>query len=173
MLEALAKIIKVLNSETDPWQISLAVCFGMVIGFSPLASPHNLLVLLAVLLLRVNLSTFLVAWSFFGALAFALDPLFHRAGLTLLTSKSLLGFWTALYNTTWFRLDRLYNTVVMGSLAAALVAFFPLFLLINWTVRRYRIHIRDWVGKLKISQLVKASKLYAAYRNISNLGGTA
>ncbi len=173
MLDSLAKIIKVLNSETDPWQISLAICLAMVIGFSPLASPHNLLVLLAVLVLRVNLATFLVAWPLFSSLALALDPLFHRAGLALLTSQGLLGTWTSLYNTTWFRLDRLYNTVVMGSLTVALVAFIPLFLLANWLIRRYRVHIRDWVAQLPLAQTIKASKIFSAYQKISNLGGTA
>ncbi len=171
MLEALAKMIKVLNSETEPWQISLAACLAMIAGFSPLASAHNLLVLLAVLVLKVNLSTFIVAWTLFGALAFALDPLFHRIGLGLLTFPGLAGFWTALYNTTWFRLDRLYNTVVLGSLVTALVLFIPLFFLANWLIRRYRTNIRDWVGKLKIAQAIKASKLFAIYQNLPNLGG--
>jgi len=81
--------------------------------------------------------------------------------------------WTSLYNTTWFRLDRLYNTVVMGSLAVALAAFVPLFLLANWLVRRYRVHIRDWIARLPLAQTIKASKLFTVYKKISDLGGAA
>jgi uncharacterized protein (TIGR03546 family) len=56
MINRVAKLMKVLNSETDPAQISLAVCFAMIIGLTPLYSLHNLLFLFIVLLLRVNLA---------------------------------------------------------------------------------------------------------------------
>ena len=54
MIELIANIFKVLNSETEPRQISLAACLAMIAGLTPLARPHNLLVLLLVLLLRVT-----------------------------------------------------------------------------------------------------------------------
>ena len=60
MIEQIARLIKILNSESEPGQISLAFCFSMVAGLTPALSPHNLVVLLAVLLLRVTLSAFLL-----------------------------------------------------------------------------------------------------------------
>ena len=45
MLDQIVKLIKVLNSETAPEQISLALAFAMLAGFTPLWSLHNLLVL--------------------------------------------------------------------------------------------------------------------------------
>ena len=80
MIETLAKLLKVLNSETSPGQISLGFCLAMIAGFTPVLSPHNLIVLLLVLVLRVNLSAFIVGWVLFSALAYALDPLFHLIG---------------------------------------------------------------------------------------------
>jgi uncharacterized protein (TIGR03546 family) len=55
------------------------------------------------LILRVNLSTFLLALAAFSGVAWLLDPLFHRMGLALLTADSLQGFWTTLYNSTIWR----------------------------------------------------------------------
>jgi len=141
MIEAIANLLKVLNSETEPGQISMALCLAMIAGLSPVLCPHNLLVLLLVLVLRVNLSAFILGWVFFSGVAYLLDPLFHRIGSGILTAPSLTALWTSGYNTAWFRLDRLNNTVVMGSLFFSLVAFIPAFFLFNFLIRRYRDHL--------------------------------
>ena len=80
MLTIIAKIFKTLNSETDPFQISLALCFSMIAGLTPLWSLHNIVVLLLTLILRVNLATFLLGWAGFSGIAYLLDPLFHTSG---------------------------------------------------------------------------------------------
>jgi len=69
MLYTLAKVLNVLNSEADPSQISLAVALALVAGLTPLMSLHNLVVLLLVLVLRVNLSAFLLGLAIFSGLA--------------------------------------------------------------------------------------------------------
>ena len=171
MIESIAKLIKVLNSETEPGQISLALCLSMVAGLTPLLSFHNLLVLLLVLVLRVNLSAFIVGWAIFSALAYALDPLFHHIGLTILTAPTLTGFWTGLYNSVWFRLDRLYNTIVMGSLLFSLVLFVPALILFNMLIHRYREHLLAWVRKTRLMQVVKATKLFQMYQSLAGLKG--
>lgn len=173
MLEMIAKILKVLNSETEPGQISLAVCLAMIMAFTPLFCAHNLLVLLAVLVVRVNLSAFGVSWVALSTAALGLDPLFHRIGLTLLKADSLQGLWTSLYNTTWFRLNHLNNSIVMGSLFIALLLFVPLCFLLNWAIRRYRDHLLAWINKTPVMQALKASKLYAFYQTTKGFGGAA
>lgn len=173
MLEMIAKTLKVLNSETEPHQISLAACLAMITAFTPLFSPHNLIVLLAVLILRVNLSAFCVSWVCLSTLAFGLDPLFHHVGLALLKSERLQGIWTGLYNTTWFRLDHLNNSVVMGSLVISLLLFVPVYLALNWAIRRYREHILAWINKTPIMRALRASKLYEYYQTAKGFGGTA
>ena len=173
MLRAIAKLLKVLNSETEPGQISLAFCFAMIIGLTPLFSLHNLVLVFIVLLLRVNLSAFILGWAVFSGIAYILDPLFHWIGLTFLTAGSLEGFWTALYNTTLWRLAGCNNSIVMGSLIFPLVLFVPMFFLSNMLIRRYRDHVLAWVRKTWIMQALKASKLYAAYQAASGLGGSS
>ena len=129
MLRAIAKILKTLNSETEPGQISLALCFSMIVGFTPLFSLHNFLVFLLVLVLRVNLSTFILGLILFSGVAYLLDPIFHWIGLAVLTSSGLEGIWTAFYNMTLLRLAKFNNSIVMGSFLFSLVLFAPFTLL--------------------------------------------
>lgn len=166
MTHLIAKFLKVLNSETDPIQISLGFCFAMIFGLTPLFSLHNLLVLLAVLVLRVNLSAFIVGWAFFTALSFALDPVFHFIGMAVLTAPSLESFWTALYNTTTFRLAHFNNTVLMGSLIFSVILFIPAMFISNILIVKYREYFLSWIEKTRVMQMFKASKIYRAYQTV-------
>ncbi|MDE3117995.1 MAG: TIGR03546 family protein [Nitrospirota bacterium] len=171
MMRMLARLLAVLNSETHPGQISLGFCFAMVAGFTPLMSLHNLLVLLLVLVIRVNLSAFLLGLPVWSGLAFGLDPLFHRVGLAVLTNGSLASLWTSLYNSTLWRLEHFNNSIVMGSLLVSLLAFAPLYVLSNLAIRRYRAHVLAWVEKTRVMQLLKASRFYSLYQSFSGMGG--
>lgn len=154
MLKTLVNFIKIMNSEAEPGQISLALGLSMVAGFTPLFSLHNLLVLLLVLLLRVNLSAFLLGLTFFSGLAYALDPLFHRIGLAVLTASPLNGLWTTLYNSTLWRVERFNNSIVMGSLLVSLLFLVPFYFLANWAILRYRDHVLAWVRKTRLMQVL-------------------
>lgn len=171
MLRTIARVLRVLNSETSPGQISLAVCFAMVAGLTPLASPHNLLVFFLVLVLRVNLSAFILAFIFFSGLAYLLDPAFDSIGLVVLTAGALEGLWTALYNTTAGRLLNFNNSVVMGSLVASLALFVPVYIALNVLIRKYRENVLEWVRKTHVMQAFKATKLYRLYSGYSDLRG--
>ena len=173
MLTIIAKIFKTLNSETDPFQISLALCFSMIAGLTPLWSLHNIVVLLLTLILRVNLATFLLGWAGFSGIAYLLDPLFHILGLHILTNNALQGLWTSLYNSTLWRLSNFNNSILMGSLVISLVLFVPLYFLSKLVVDKYREHILSWVMKSRIVQALKASKLYSVYQSISDWGGVS
>ena len=80
MLKMIAKLLKVLNSDADPSQISLALGFALISGLLTFFSPLNLLVLLVVFILRVNLSAYFLGTAFFAGAAYLLDPLLHRIG---------------------------------------------------------------------------------------------
>jgi uncharacterized protein (TIGR03546 family) len=160
----------ILNSETEPGQISLGFCFGMIAGFTPLWSLHNLLVLFLILVLRVNLSAFLLGLALFSFLAFALDPLFHATGLAILTQPSLEPLFTALYNSPLWRIERFNDSIVMGSLVVSLLAFAPLLLLGNALIRRYRVHVLAWLQRTRLVSAIKASRFYGVYERVAKLG---
>jgi uncharacterized protein (TIGR03546 family) len=167
MLSMIAKFLKVLNSETDPSQISVALALSMITGFLPLFTPLNLFILFLVLVLRVNISSYLLGAAFFSGAAWFLDPLFHHIGLPVLTAAPLEGLWTALYNTAIGRLQRFNNSVVMGSFIFSLLLFLPFVLLMNMAIRRYRDHVLVWVKKTRIMQMIMASKFYDLYEKLS------
>ena len=166
-MRLLLKLIKAINSETDPAQISLGLCFGLVAGLTPIMSLHNLLVLLLVLIFRVNVSAFITSTLFFSGVAWVVDPYLSRIGLAVLEAGALEGLWTSLYNSTIFRLERFNNTIVMGSLVISLVLFIPCFFIFSALIRQYRERVLAWINKLKIVQTLKAGKLYHIYDSLT------
>lgn len=171
MLRLIARLLRVLNSETNPDQISLGFCLAMVAGLTPLVSLHNFLVLLLVLILRVNLSAFLLGLAVFSGLAYLLDPVFDWNGIQILTAPALEGLWTTLYNSTFWRFTRFNNSIVMGSVAFSFAFFVPLFLFSNGLIVRYREHVLAWVEKTRLMQFFKASKVYQVYQSLPHFGG--
>jgi len=166
MLYMLARVLNILNSEKDPSQISLALSLSMIAGLTPLMSLHNLAVLLLVLVLRVNLTAFLLGLGVFSAAAYLFDPLFHAAGLFLLSSESLEGLWTSMYNMPVFRIERFNNTIVMGSLVVSLVLFLPVFFLARAGIVRYRARFLSWMNKTRLAKVVRASTFYKIYTSL-------
>jgi len=171
VIRAIIKLLRVLNSEAAPAQISLALAFALITGLTPLWSLHNLAVLLLVLVLRVNLSAFLLGTAVFSGLAYLLDPFFHRLGLAVLTEPSLEGLWTGRYNSTLWRIERFNNSIVMGSLLVSLALFVPTVLALNWAIRQYRARVLARVKRLRVVQALTATKFAQMYRSYSNLGG--
>lgn len=167
MLTMIAKLLKLLNSEADPSQISLAFSFALLSGFLPFFSPLNAAVLLIVFLLRVNLSAYFLGTAVFSAIASLLDPLFHHLGRAVLTTSSLEGLWTTLYQSTVWRLQRFNNSVVMGGIVVSLLLFVPFFFLSNYLIRKYREKVLVWVKRTRVMQFFTASKLYALYEKLS------
>ncbi len=171
MLKSIAKLLKVLNSETDPAQISLAFCFAMVLGFTPFLSLHNIVVILLVLVLRVNLSAFILGFVFFSGMAYLFDPLFHALGQGLLKAESLQGLWSSLYAGFFWRMTRFNNTLVMGSLTVSIVLFVPFLVLFNRLILKYRGTFLAWVRKTRFMQALRATRLFQTYETLSSLEG--
>jgi uncharacterized protein (TIGR03546 family) len=166
MLRTFARLLRVLNSETHPAQIAGAVSLGAILGLTPLGSPHNLLVLLLALFLRINLSTFILAWALFSGVAYLADPAFHAVGLRLLTSDLLHGLWEGLYHTPLGRLSGFNNTVRLGSLVVAVVLAAVLFPVVSRLVVQYRHVVRDWVRRSRVMTFLKATKFYRIYAGL-------
>lgn len=169
MLRTLAKLLQVLNSETAPGQISLGIVLAMVMGLTPLLAPHNLIVLLLLLVLRVNLSAFLLGLAGFSSLAYVLDPLLHAIGMSILQAEQLQGVWTALYNTTPGRLEHFNNSIVMGGLVVSLLMFIPLLLILNRLITHYRAHVPGWFKDNRLVTAFKASSFYSVYESVSRV----
>jgi len=170
-MRLVAKFLKVLNSNVEPGEISLGLCLAMIAGLTPLWSLHNAVVLFLVLILKANLSAFLLGLGLFSGIAYALDPLFHRIGLAALSAPGLQNLWTSLYNSTLWRLEHFNNSIVMGSLLVSLALSLPFILACTWLIRRYREDILAWVRKTRFMQMLTASRFFDLYRSVSGWGG--
>lgn len=168
-IKFLMKFIRILNRDASPQQIAGGMALGAIAGITPLASLHNLLVLVAVLMLRVNITSAILACGVFSGVAYGLDPLSNRVGYFLLVELDFLKpFWTSLYNMPLVPWTGFNNTLTLGSLILALVLFWPLYLALVWVVVKYREKFMGKVQKWRIVMLLKSSKLYGLYRRFAD-----
>ena len=171
ILKYIAKLLKALASEASPSQLAGGFVLGMIIGLTPVASLHNVFVLILILIIKVNIGMAILAFLIFSGVAYLADPLFHSLGVTILENEGMQATWTSMYNNEWFALTKFYNTVVMGSLVAALVLCIPMFPLTKVFVKQYRKHIHEKVQKWKLVRWFKSTKLYSIYSTVSRVRG--
>jgi uncharacterized protein (TIGR03546 family) len=161
ILKFLLNFLNMLNQKVSSRQIAAGLALGVVPGLTPTGSLHNLLVLLVFFYFPVNKSAALITWALFSPVAYALDPVFHRLGEFLLTQPGFLPLWETLYNTPVVPWTRFNNTLVLGSLTAALILVIPAYYLFLWAVNRWRDTVVARASKWKIVQILKATKLGA------------
>ncbi len=166
MITLLAKLLKVLNSDDSPAQIAFAVLLAAVMGITPLYSVHNLFILFLVLVIRVNLTMFLVSFGLFTLIAYLLDPLSQQLGQLLLQSDGLQGLWTSLYQSSVWRLLAFNNTLVLGSLTLCLLLSPVLFIGTQILVKQYRNRLIIWVQKTRLGLMLKGGRLFSAYESL-------
>lgn len=163
MLTLFAKLLAAFNSDDAPSQIAIAIVLGMIMGFTPLWSVHNLVLLFFVCILRINISAMIVAWAVASGASFALDPLFNSLGESLLLDSNYAAVFTEAYNNPYWRVTDFNNTITFGSFVAS-IAFAPvLFVLAVFIVKNYRTHILEWVEKTRLMAFLKTTKFYQIY----------
>ena len=160
MLRRIIKVLKALNSNEAPWQISLGIIFGALLGLTPLFSLHNLVVLFLALFINLNISMMIVSFAAFSLIAYALDPVFHQVGLALLTSPGLESFWMQFFSCPVFLFANLNNTIVMGSVISTLAVSVPLFFLLNLLVVKYRHVYNTFIGRFPVLKFLKVLDVY-------------
>ncbi len=167
MLTLFAKILKALNSEQSPAQLSLAVCFALIMGFTPLFSLHNVLIILLALWIRVNLTFFIISYPLFAMLGWLLSPWTTAVGEALLQNPSMAGFWESFYNTLIGRWSGFYYTGLLGGLVVGIISAIVLFPVFQFLIRKYRETIYEKVQKTRIMLWLKASKFWQVYERFS------
>lgn len=163
ILKFLQSLIKALNSDGTPGQVAAGMALGLCLGFSPIASLHNLVVVAIAMLTTVSFPGFMLGWFVAVPVGFMLDPVFHRVGMALLLDDRLAPLFTWIVNTPVVSLSRLNNSIVLGSLVCWVLALVPSYVVLRMLVARYRAHIYARLEKLRLFQAIKASKLYQTY----------
>jgi uncharacterized protein (TIGR03546 family) len=163
-MQLLAKLLKALNSNASPWQLAFGVMLGMMMGLTPFLGLHTIVILFVVLFLRVNLTTFLLAYALFSGFTLLLNPVMANVGEALLVASDLNRLWTSLYNSTFGQLTQFYHTLTLGSLLFSLILAPFILVISKILVVQYRVKFMQWVNKLKIVQFAKGSRLYQLYQ---------
>jgi uncharacterized protein (TIGR03546 family) len=169
MLTLLAKILGALNSDAEPIHIALAIAFAMLMGFNPTFGLIFFIGLFFVFALRVHFPTFLALYAVFATLAVILGPVLSLVGSVLLESSELQSMWIELYQTYWFRIFELNNSLVLGGAVVSIISFIPLMLVGRVLVIKYREVFMAYVNKFKIVQSLKASKFYRIYESVQQV----
>ena len=113
----------------------------------------------------------ILAFLVFSGIAYLADPLFHSFGIWMLELESMQATWTSMYNNELWAITKFYNTVVLGSLASALLLCIPMFPLTKIGVVQYRKHIHEKVMKSKFAKSLKGTKLYSVYQTVVRVRG--
>lgn len=171
ILQLIRRLVKVLRSASSPFQIAGGFTLGMFLGLVSLRTLFALPAVLCLVLLNVNLAAALFGLLCFRLLAYLLDPLLHSLGYGLLTLPALNPMWTALYNMRFVPYTRFNNTVVLGSLAAALVLAFPVYRGAAALVRAYRERFEERIRRWRIIQILKNSRLIRWWNRAGDLRG--
>jgi len=165
LIKLIQSLFGALHSEGTPGQLAAGIVLGSFLGLTPLVNLHNAIIFAALVLLNVSFAGGMLGWALFVPIGFVLDPLFDWIGHTLLLDVSFLTpVWTSLYNMPVVPLTNFNNTVVLGSLAFALVFALPLFFVTRWGVARYRVTIGERVRQSKWYRTIMASKAYNVYK---------
>ncbi len=170
-LNILTNFIKILREGQTPRQVAGGFALGSIVGLSPTLTLQGLFLWLIILLLDVNLSAAILAFTLFSLFAYVFDPLFHHLGYFLLVDvESLKGLWTALYNAPIAPLTRFNNTVVLGSFLSAIILAFPVYVGMKKFVVAYRSTIGARIERWKIYQIISKNYLVRWYLKIRDMG---
>lgn len=165
------KLFKLLNADVSPTQLAAGIAMGMVLGFTPLWSLHNVLTLFLICLLRINVAAVMASLLVCSGLAYLLDPLFIFTGEVILTNSELKPLFTQMYQQDIWRLAHFNHTVLMGSLVVSLLLFLPVLLLMRILIIKYREKVLAWVLKSKLVQSLKASKWFGFLSDVGFVTG--
>lgn len=167
MLRIFAKLLSAINSASSPAQLALGVVAGMFVGLTPLWTLSNLFITVLVFVLRINLSAFFLFWGLFSGVAYLIGPAMDWLGDALLRAGFLNGLWTAMYQSTFWRLTHYNNTLVLGALVISLILTVPVYLTCRSLIVQYRSHVLAWVRKTRLAQAIMATRFYAFYSHWS------
>ncbi|WP_345993006.1 TIGR03545 family protein [Sulfurimonas sp. HSL-1716] len=167
-MKFIIKLFKALNSGQTPWQVTLAIVLGMIMGLTPISGIQTVVIFFLALLLNIHFGLFLISAAFFAGVGYIFDPLFESFGYWLLNAAALKGLWTSMYNSGIMRLTYFNNTIVLGSFAAAAILALPLYIVLNRIILTSRDKISAFLDRYpllaKLGILKKSEKKDSAFR---------
>ncbi|MDR0485251.1 MAG: TIGR03546 family protein [Elusimicrobiota bacterium] len=160
IVKLLRNIVKILQEDISPNQISLGFALGLFLGLTPGILMKTFFFVL-IMILRVNVGSAFLAGAIFAIIGFVLDPLADKLGFFVLNISALKGLWTALYNMPIIPFTKFNNTLVMGNIVLSLILFAPAAFGMKKFIPYYRRRWRDKVANWKIIKILTGGKIAA------------
>jgi uncharacterized protein (TIGR03546 family) len=153
MFKAIVRLFKSLNSNSHPGEIAHAVCLGFLLGLMPKDNALWAIVVVFCLFLRINKGALILLTALFALLSPFFDSLLDTIGYVVLMLQQAVPVYRNLLDIPFVAFTKFNNTIVMGSIALAIAAYIPLYIISRLIVRLWRT-----VAAPKITN----SKLYTA-----------
>jgi uncharacterized protein (TIGR03546 family) len=168
MLKPIAKLIAALNGNLKKSQIALGFAWGALLGLIPANTVFWVVLFVLSFFLRHNHAGKVLMLALLKLLGVLLDPALDALGWAILTAGPLQGFFTMLYNLPLFPLSRFNNTLVMGGIAAGVIAFIVVFALVLFLVPLYRNTIAPKIRHNKFIISLKAVPVFSRLASAVN-----
>jgi uncharacterized protein (TIGR03546 family) len=165
MIRAIGKLIAGINGYQRPGEVAAGFACGVFLGVLPGGNLLWWLLFFIFALVKINKGALLLALLLASATMGFLDPLLHNLGYAVLTAPPLYGVFAAFAGLPLAALTRFNNTLVMGSLVAAIPIWVLSYLLFRIFLKFYRSTVRDkfirpklvpWLKKLPLIKYVVA-----------------
>jgi uncharacterized protein (TIGR03546 family) len=171
VLAQLFKLLKAINSDAKPWQISLGLALGLVAGLLPVYTPTLLVIVFFACVLRINVASFLLSFSFFSGFAWLFDQSILTAGESILYAAQWQPYFITAYAHDGLLFLQFNHTQVMGAWALSMLLFPLSFLLAQFFILSYRESFLVWIKNTKAIRLLGMNKWYQRAAKAAEIAG--
>jgi uncharacterized protein (TIGR03546 family) len=163
-LRLLKDVLLALHGGAEPRHLAAGFALGAALGLAPKGNLFAAAFFLLFFLFNVDKGMAFLSAGVFTGVGYALDPLSHKIGWTLLKAGALRGLWTALYDLPVVPLTRFNNTVVLGSVVLGVALYVPLYFGFLKGLALYDAHLRARVEALPLIKSIKGWDFYQKYK---------
>lgn len=156
-------LLLALHGGGEPRHLAAGFALGAALGLVPKGNLFAAAFFLLFFLFNVDKGMALLSACVFTGVGYAVDPIAHAIGKSLLTDEPLRGLWTALYDLPIVPLTRFNNTVVLGNLIIGAVLYVPLYFGFLKGLTWYDRHLRERVERIPLIKTIKGWNLYEKY----------
>lgn len=128
LIRLIYRILSLFQSHHTTQGVSFGLCLGFLLALSPPSTIQFWLLLALFFLIKMNLLYTLFSIAFYSLAAYLASPVFATVGEYLLTRKTLLKFWSHLYEMPLVPFTDFYVPEVLGKMFLGLILILPLFI---------------------------------------------
>ena len=159
MLEKIVKMLRALNSNSNPGEIAHAFSIGVLLGFLPKGNLLWGFLFFLMIFFRINKGTYFLTILLTSLFMPFVYPYFHQIGLWFLQLEELQNVFHFLIEIPFVAFTRFNNTIVMGALIAGIVLYIPLYVLSRLFVRFWRKVAAPKINETKFVQRLRTFSL--------------